>query len=220
MSGNLGEGTTSAQGCSQLILVIGGARSGKSTFAEQLAARSGRSVAYIATATASDDDMRDRIARHQAARPSTWLTIEEPLHLAEAVRRATSLADIVLLDCITVWLSNWLLAQEELLPMSSTPSSVYSERAMQEIEALLRAVATLNTPASASASNQAPNFKKLVVVTNEVGLGIVPAFALGRVYRDVLGLVNKRLAEEAARVYLMVAGLAVDIKRLHEEASL
>ncbi len=218
MPDNLGEGTTSAQGCSQLILVIGGARSGKSTFAERLAARSGRSVAYIATATASDDDMRDRIARHQAARPSTWLTIEEPLHLAEAVQRATSLADVVLLDCITVWLSNWLLAQEELLPMSSMPSSVYSERAMQEIEALLRAVATLNTPASAS--NRAPNFKKLVLVTNEVGLGIVPAFALGRVYRDVLGLVNKRLAEEAARVYLMVAGLAVDIKRLHEEASL
>lgn len=218
MSDNLGEETTSVQGCLQLILVIGGARSGKSTFAERLAARSGRSVAYIATATASDDDMRDRIARHQAARPSTWLTIEEPLHLAEAVQRATSLADVVLLDCITVWLSNWLLAQEELLPVSSTPSSVYSEKAMQEIEALLRAVATLD--ASASASNRASNFKRLVVVTNEVGLGIVPAYTLGRVYRDVLGLVNKRLAEEAARVYLMVAGLAVDIKRLHEEASL
>jgi adenosylcobinamide kinase / adenosylcobinamide-phosphate guanylyltransferase len=200
------------QGNSQLILIIGGARSGKSTFAEQLAIKSGHSVAYIATATASDDDMHDRIARHQAARPSSWLTIEEPLHLAEAVQRTTTLADVVLLDCITVWLSNWLLAQEELHPLSSTPSSLYGEKAMQEIEALLRIVATL--------AASGPDFKRLVVVTNEVGLGIVPAFALGRVYRDVLGLVNKRLAQEASRVYLMVAGLAVDIKRLHEDASL
>ncbi len=200
------------QGNSQLILVIGGARSGKSTFAEQLAIKSGRSVAYIATATASDDDMRDRIARHQSVRPSSWLTIEEPLHLAEAVQRATSLADVVLLDCITVWLSNWLLAQEELRPLSSTPSSLYSERAMQEIEALLQTAATLDA--------SGPTCKKLVVVTNEVGLGIVPAYALGRVYRDILGLVNKRLARDASRVYLMIAGLAVDIKRLHEDASL
>lgn len=200
------------QGNSQLILIIGGARSGKSTFAEQLATHSGRSVAYIATATASDDDMRDRIARHQSARPSSWLTIEEPLHLAEAVQHAITRADVVLLDCITVWLSNWLLAQEELHPLSSTPSSLYSDKAIQEIEALLHVVATLDASGS--------DFKRLVVVTNEVGLGIVPAFALGRVYRDILGLVNKRLAQQASRVYLMVAGLAVDIKRLHEEASL
>lgn len=193
---------------SRLILVTGGARSGKSTYAERLAHRSGRSVAYVATATAGDDDMRDRIARHQAARPATWQTIEEPLHLANAVRQAASLADIILLDCITVWLSNWLLLQDELSSIESTPASVYSEGAIQEIEALLKETQTLNAQ------------QRLVIVTNEVGLGIVPAFALGRVYRDVLGAVNRRLAQEAARVYLLVAGLAVDIKRLHEEASL
>jgi adenosylcobinamide kinase/adenosylcobinamide-phosphate guanylyltransferase len=192
----------------RLILVTGGARSGKSTYAERLAQRSRRSVAYIATATAGDDDMRDRIARHQAARPATWQTIEEPLHLAGAVRRAASFADIILLDCITVWLSNWLLLQEELNSIESTPTSVYSEGALQEIEALLREAQALNVG------------QRLVIVTNEVGLGIVPAFALGRVYRDVLGAVNRRLAQEATRVYLLVAGLAVDIKRLHEEASL
>jgi adenosylcobinamide kinase / adenosylcobinamide-phosphate guanylyltransferase len=98
----------------QLILVTGGARSGKSTYAERLARQSGHSVVYIATATAGDDDMRDRIARHQAARPVTWQTIEEPLHIAEAVHRGAALADIILLDCITVWLSNWLLRQDEL----------------------------------------------------------------------------------------------------------
>jgi adenosylcobinamide kinase / adenosylcobinamide-phosphate guanylyltransferase len=173
-----------------------------------LARQSGRSVVYIATATAGDDDMRDRIARHQAARPVTWQTIEEPLHIAEAVHRGAVLADIILLDCITVWLSNWLLRQDELSSIESTPSSVYSEGALQEIEALLREAQALNAQ------------QRLLIVTNEVGLGIVPAFALGRVYRDVLGTVNRRLAQEAARVYLLVAGLAVDIKRLHEEASL
>jgi adenosylcobinamide kinase/adenosylcobinamide-phosphate guanylyltransferase len=202
------EETTTIHTNSRLILVIGGARSGKSTFAERLAVKSGRSVAYIATATAGDDEMRDRIARHQAARPSTWHTIEEPLHLAEAVHRASQLADVILLDCMTVWLSNWLLAQDELTSVESTPASVYCEGAMQEIDALLRVAARLAT------------IKRLVIVTNEVGLGIVPAFPLGRVYRDVLGAVNRRLAEEAARVYLLVAGLAVDIKRLHEDASL
>jgi adenosylcobinamide kinase/adenosylcobinamide-phosphate guanylyltransferase len=193
---------------SRFILVTGGARSGKSTYAERLAHRSGRSVAYIATATAGDDDMRDRIARHQATRPASWQTIEEPLHLANAVQRAASLADIILLDCITVWLSNWLLLQDELSSIESTPASVYSEGAIQEIEALLKEARALNAQ------------QRLVIVTNEVGLGIVPAFALGRVYRDVLGAVNRRLAQEAERVYLLVAGLAVDIKRLHEEASL
>jgi adenosylcobinamide kinase/adenosylcobinamide-phosphate guanylyltransferase len=193
---------------SRFILVTGGARSGKSTYAERLAHRSGRSVAYIATATAGDDDMRDRIARHQATRPASWQTIEEPLHLANAIQRAASLADIILLDCITVWLSNWLLLQDELSSIESTPASVYSEGAIQEIEALLKEARALNAQ------------QRLVIVTNEVGLGIVPAFALGRVYRDVLGAVNRRLAQEAERVYLLVAGLAVDIKRLHEEASL
>jgi adenosylcobinamide kinase/adenosylcobinamide-phosphate guanylyltransferase len=202
-----GEGIA-MQGNPRLILVTGGARSGKSTYAERLAQRSGRSVAYIATATAGDDDMRDRIAHHQTARPATWQTIEEPLHLAGAVQQAASLADVILLDCITVWLSNWLLLQDELSSIESTPASIYSEGALQEIEALLREASKLNAQQS------------LVIVTNEVGLGIVPAFALGRVYRDVLGAVNRRLAQDAARVYLLVAGLAVDIKRLHEEASL
>lgn len=202
------EEITTIQTNSQLILVIGGARSGKSAFAERLAMQSGHSVAYIATATAGDDEMRDRIAHHQAARPSTWHTIEESLHLAEAVHQAALLADVILLDCMTVWLSNWLLVQDELASIESTPASVYSEGAMQEIEALLRVVSTLDAN------------KRLVIVTNEVGLGIVPAFPLGRVYRDILGAVNRRLAEEAARVYLLVAGLAVDIKRLHEDVYL
>src|SRR2546421_13100763 len=92
----------------KLVLVLGGARSGKSAFAERLAASSGRRVAFIATATASDEDMRQRIARHRASRPVDWLTIEEPLNLAGAVRHTAALADVLLLDCITLWLANWM----------------------------------------------------------------------------------------------------------------
>ncbi len=191
----------------QLILILGGARSGKSTFAEQLAKRSGRSVAFIATATASDDDMRTRIERHQAARPANWHTLEEPLHLALAIHKAASLADVILLDCVTLWVSNWLFMQENIDDASPLTSRYY-DGALAEIDSLLTTFNTLDSQ------------KTLIIVTNEVGLGIVPSYTLGRVYRDVLGLVNQRLAGAAARVYLMVAGLGVDIKRLHEEATI
>jgi len=199
----------------QLIVILGGARSGKSTFAERLAASSGRSVAFIATATAGDDEMRERIARHRASRPKGWHTIEEPLDLAGAVRQAAELADVVLLDCVTLWLGNVLLQESRQHEKDDedevefhTTGRLFDERALKESEALLAAVRSLG-----------PN-KILIVVTNEVGLGIVPAYPLGRLYRDTLGYVNQRLAQAADRVYLMVAGMAVDLKRLHEEASL
>jgi adenosylcobinamide kinase / adenosylcobinamide-phosphate guanylyltransferase len=199
----------------RLVLIIGGARSGKSSFAEQLAASSERSVAFIATAMAGDDEMRERIARHRASRPRQWHTLEEPLDLSGAARRASALADVLLLDCVTLWLGN-VLSQaskqyekdnkevEELSP----PGRLFDESALKEIEALLTVVKEL-----------APG-KTLIVVTNEVGLGVVPAYPLGRLYRDTLGYVNQQLARAADRVYLMVAGIAVDIKRLNEEASL
>jgi adenosylcobinamide kinase / adenosylcobinamide-phosphate guanylyltransferase len=199
----------------RLILILGGARSGKSTFAERLAASSGRPVAFIATATASDDEMIERITHHRASRPKGWHTLEEPLDLAKAVRQAAELADVVLLDCVTLWLGNMLLqapgqhAQDDQGEEALyTTIRLFAERALKESEALLTVVKSLG-----------PN-KTLIVVTNEVGLGIVPAYPLGRLYRDTLGYINQRLAEAAEQVYLMVAGLAVDIKRLHEEASL
>ncbi len=194
----------------RLIVILGGARSGKSAFAERLAARSERSVAFIATATAGDDEMRERIARHRASRPKEWHTLEEPLDLAGALRSASDIADVLLLDCITLWLANWLFQRYGTIDEEEFVSSaLFAEGALQkEVGALLEALDVL-----------APN-KTLIVVTNEVGLGIVPAYLLGRVYRDALGYVNQCLARAADRVYLMVAGLAVDIKRLHEEASL
>jgi len=193
----------------KLVLVLGGARSGKSSFAERLATSSGRRVAFIATATASDDEMRQRIARHRASRPHDWFTIEEPLELADAVRRAAALADVLLLDCITLWLANWM-GQHERMELEQAPAlnDAYTSGVLSAIEELLTAVSTLDPG------------KTLIVVTNEVGLGVVPAYPLGRVYRDTLGWVNQQLASASDRVYLMLAGLAVDIKQLHEEASL
>jgi len=159
--------------------------------------------------------MRERIARHRASRPKGWHTLEEPLDLARAVRQAAELADVVLLDCVTLWLGNVLLQESGQYEKDDegevefhTTSRLFDERALKEIEALLAVVKSL-----------APN-KTLIVVTNEVGLGVVPAYPLGRLYRDTLGYVNQRLAQAADHVYLMVAGIAVDIKRLHEEASL
>ena len=198
---------TAALSPPRLVLVLGGARSGKSTFAEKLALNSRRSVAFIATAVAGDEDMRDRIARHQATRPASWHTIEEPLYLADAVRQAAINADVLLLDCMTTWLANWLFSQQGVLDDAAI-SALHYDNVLSEVDALLQASSTLGVG------------KTLIIVTNEVGLGIVPAYALGRVYRDILGLVNQRIAVAATHVYLMVAGLGIDIKRLHEEATL
>lgn len=172
-------------------------------------------MAFIATATAGDDEMRARIARHRASRPREWHTIEEPLDLARAVRQAYKLADVSLLDCVTLWLGN-MVSQEPGQRESGDKgieelritSNLFDELSLKQVEALLAVVQSAE-----------PN-KTLIVVSNEVGLGVVPAYPLGRVYRDTLGYVNQRLARTADRVYLMVAGMAVDIKRLHEEASL
>ena len=192
----------------KLVLILGGARSGKSTFAERLARQSGKPVAFIATATAEDEEMQLRIQRHQAARPAEWLTIEEPVDIASAITNASAHADVLLLDCMTLWLDNWLSQQGVTGQEEFLADTRYSDGVLLAIDALLRAFAAL------------PEQKSLIVVSNEVGTGIVPAYALGRLYRDLLGLVNQRLAQAATHVYLMVAGLGVDLKRLHEEASL
>lgn len=198
-------------GASRLILISGGARSGKSTFAERLAIKSGRSVAFIATATAGDEEMRERIARHRDARPETWHTIEEPLDLAGAVLQASKLADVLLLDCITLWLNNLFsqkFGQYEGGEGQPASSKLFDDAALQQIEKLLAVVQSLEPD------------KTLLIVTNEVGLGIVPAYVSGRLYRDTLGYVNQRLAQAADRVYFMVAGMGIDLKRLSEDASL
>lgn len=190
----------------RLALILGGARSGKSSYAERLAPRlaRGRGVIYVATAQAGDEEMRERIARHQAARPAEWTTIEAPLELARtlAAHPASATAGVVLLDCVTLWVSNALLASSPETPAAeSAPDAASAERRVWgEVEALL----ALYRRSAWS----------LALVSNEVGMGLVPPYPLGRVYRDALGKVNARLAAEADVALLLVAGLPIEMKAL------
>ncbi len=171
----------------ELTLITGGARSGKSAYAQQLAAAFGQPVLFVATAEARDEDMRQRIERHRAGRPADWQTIEEPLSVAVALRaRLGSRRDlpVVVLDCVTLLVSNLLLAGRAVQP---------------EIEALIHW--------------QKQAAVTLLAVTNEVGSGIVPDTALAREYRDALGLTNQTLAAAADRVVLLVAGLPLTVKQ-------
>lgn len=189
----------------KLILILGGARSGKSTMAQQMAREMGGTVTYLATAEAGDDEMRRRIEAHRAARPANWRTVEEPLDLERAVRDAARDSDTVLVDCLTLWVSNLLCRVDLEAPRE--------ERAAAEkdlVAKLERTVAELVEVTRLSGVT-------LVLVSNEVGLGLVPDNTLGRVYRDLLGLLNRLLAAEADEVLLMVAGLPVDVKRLAME---
>ena len=175
-----------------LTFIVGGARSGKSTRAEQLAARGGR-VLYVATAEGRDEEMRSRIAAHRAARPEHWDTLEEPLDPAGALRSVHHRYDTVLIDCLTLWVSNLLLDR---------PGSA-SEGDLEE--RILLAASELLDVCEGSRANW-------IMVSNEVGLGVVPPSPLGRAYRDALGWVNQAVAARAGEVCLMVAGLPLQIK--------
>jgi adenosylcobinamide kinase / adenosylcobinamide-phosphate guanylyltransferase len=182
-----------------LTLILGGARAGKTTFAERLAARHSGPICYVATAEARDDEMRARIAAHRSTRPSHWVTVEAPLEVT-ATLAAIERPPAVLLDCLTLWTSNLLL--RELDPDAVTPDRAHRAEAvaLDAVGSLLCWQAETNVP--------------LYIVSNEVGLGVTPPYALGRVYQDVLGRLNQRVAVTAAEVYLVVAGLALPLKAL------
>lgn len=178
----------------KIVLVLGGARSGKSRFAERYAAACGGAVAYIATAEAGDEEMRRRISVHRQRRPATWRTWEAPLAAEKAVAAAAGEATVVLFDCLTIYTAN-------LLAAAPTPAT-----AAERQDYVLAAVEKLLDAARHSD-------RTVIFVANEVGQGIVPDNPLAREYRDVAGWVNQRVAAAAAEVYLVVAGLAVEIKR-------
>lgn len=185
----------------ELILLLGGARSGKSTAAERLAerlaeqrAQRGGRVLFIATAQALDAEMERRIAAHRARRPAGWDTLEEPIDLAGAAAPIIDRYDTVVIDCLTLWVSN--LLQHEADANEDDAEDFILDAAGRLLELIDRSAATW------------------IVVSNEVGLGVVPAWPLGRTYRDALGRVNQLCAARAGRVYLMVAGLALELKEL------
>jgi adenosylcobinamide kinase / adenosylcobinamide-phosphate guanylyltransferase len=165
-----------------LSVLLGGARSGKSDLSVRLASASGRHVVMVVTGEARDEEMTERIRRHRAARPSSWQTVEAPRALREAVRELESDAFAVL-DCLTLWVSNQIEA------------GMSDDEIFEEARDVATTLATRDAPT--------------VVVTNEVGLGIVPMHELARRYRDTLGRVNAAFVSEAERAYLMVAGRAL-----------
>ena len=175
----------------ELVLVLGGARSGKSTAAERMARDGGR-VLFIATAEALDDAMQRRIAAHRRHRPEHWDTLEEPIHLTRAVRPLADRYDTFVLDCLTLWVSNLLLEDEEASDAEHT--------VLETVRRLLDLIEAVGG--------------RWILVSNEVGQGIVPTSRLGREYRDVLGRVNQLVASRSDRAYLMVAGMALDLKAL------
>jgi len=165
-------------------LVLGGARSGKSRFAESLACASGLTRIYLATATAGDDEMRDRIAHHRAQRGNGWRTVEEPLALTETLEREAAVDQVVLVDCLTLWLSNLMFEGRDI---------AYET---QRLADWLR-----TTPHA------------VILVSNEVGLGLVPETPLGRDFRDAQGRLNQAVAAAIPNVAFIAAGLPLWLKR-------
>jgi adenosylcobinamide kinase / adenosylcobinamide-phosphate guanylyltransferase len=185
-----------------LTLILGGARSGKSDFALKLASSSGRDVLFVATMEPGDDEMRARIDAHRSQRPQEWRTLEEPRAVVHALRRNARAGDVVLLDCITLWASNLLIdATGDTDAAAALTKDDQAELSIKsQIDALVEWALAFDG--------------EVVVVSNEVGLGVVPAYPLGRAFRDALGAANRLIAARADRTYYLVAGLVVDLKRL------
>ena len=179
----------------KIILVTGGARSGKSKFAEKLALKLGNGrAAYIATAQIFDEEMAHRIKLHKERRGKNWLTFESPFNADKTISYAAENFDVILFDCVTIYLSNFLCAADI--------DDV--EKINCDAENLIGAL--INAAENSNAT--------IIFVSNEVGAGIVPENKLARIFRDIAGLANQQIAAHAEKVFLTVAGIAVDIKNL------
>jgi adenosylcobinamide kinase / adenosylcobinamide-phosphate guanylyltransferase len=178
---------------SQLTLILGGARSGKSSYAQSLAEAADKSVTFLATAQALDEEMFRRIQQHRAARPVHWETLEIPLGIASHVRQVKS--DMVILDCLTLLVSNLLM---QFVTDDRVDEARFSAAVQNEVTELLAVIGEQE--------------QHWIIISNELGLGLVPPYQMGRVYRDWLGWANQQLAREADKVILMVAGIPTVIK--------
>lgn len=171
---------------STTIFISGGARSGKSRLAERLAAGFGEPLWYIATGEARDGEMAERIDRHRQRRGPAWQTVEEPLQVVKAIRERDGRCRAILVDCITLWITNLLFHHDACEPV------------LAEVRTLAELLPTLQTP--------------LILVSNEVGMGIVPENALARSFRDLAGLTNQILAEAADEAYVTISGIPMKLK--------
>lgn len=185
----------------KIVFITGGARSGKSSFAMKEASKIHGKRLYIATAEPLDDEMKERIERHKKERPGDWDTVEEPMNIAEVMREAPKEYDVMVLDCLTLWMSNLLIR------VHNTEDS--TQIIETEIGNLLDTVKMLK---NSSLPDSAPSNCSLYIVSNEVGLGIVPDNKLARMFRDYAGMLNQRIAEIADEVYMVLAGIPLRIK--------
>ena len=177
----------------KLIFITGGARSGKSNFAEKMANSLGKSVAYLATSQPLDKEMACRIKKHKSRRSTEWETYEEPIEISELVSHLGLEKEVILIDCLTLLTSNLLLRKE-----NKVGNPQWEEEILLEIERL--AEISYKIPA------------QVIIVSNEVGMGLVPDNTLGRVYRDILGRANSIIANKADKVFMMVSGIPLKIK--------
>ncbi len=166
------------------VLVLGGARSGKTGFGERLAMRAGESPLYLATAQALDAEMTERVRLHQQQRHKRFSTLEEPIALTTALKAAARQHDVILVDCLTLWITNLLVANEDVA------------KAVDELVAALPDIDTA----------------RVILISNEVGLGIVPDNAMARMFRDLAGAAHQRLAEICEEVHFVIAGLPMTLK--------
>ncbi len=172
---------------SKIIFVLGGARSGKSRYAALLAKNAGRKTVFIATAAALDDEMKERIRLHKISRPKSWSLIEEPMDLRDVLLTLKPMYGVALIDCLGLWISNLL--------MNDMKDSAIEKRIKGFVKAARKAKTAL-----------------IIVVSNEVGSGIVPADPLSRRFRDLIGLANQAVAEKADEVFFIRAGIPVKLK--------
>ena len=176
---------------SKTIYITGGARSGKSVFAEKLALEFDSPLCYLATAQALDSEMAGRVKLHSERRGEQWHTLEEPLDLSRALQECDGRYQVILVDCITLWLSNLLFAYESL-------EGDIEERIMADVQQLADTLRGMTTP--------------VILVSNEVGMGIVPENALARLYRDIAGKANQLLAAAADEVHVVISGIPLRLK--------
>lgn len=182
---------------STIILCSGGARSGKSEFAEQLALSLKGRKAYVATGQAFDDEMKDRIKKHQLRRGKEWITFEIPLHLHKNWEEIKNVSDVILIDCLTMFISNHVFAHGDI--NTQEDANRIESIILKELRLLLQEINNSND-------------KTVLFVTNEIGLGIVPENKLARYFRDITGRVNREVASTANKMYLTISGITIELK--------
>ncbi|WP_295227436.1 bifunctional adenosylcobinamide kinase/adenosylcobinamide-phosphate guanylyltransferase [Veillonella sp.] len=182
---------------STIILCSGGARSGKSEFAEQLALSLKGRKAYVATGQAFDDEMKDRIKKHQLRRGKEWITFEIPLHLHKNWEEIKNVSDVILIDCLTMFTSNHVFAHGDI--NTQEDANRIESIILEELRLLLQEINNSND-------------KTVIFVTNEIGLGIVPENKLARYFRDITGRVNREVASTANKMYLTISGITIELK--------